>query len=120
MTDGGHADGRFDDLDAAEPYPGVVRRSFDSAKATVNRYEFTPGASFPIHRHAAEQITVIEEGEVEMTVAGSSRRLRAGDFSVVAGNVEHGITAGSDGARILAIVVPRRESADAYTVVERP
>ena len=118
MIDAGHTEGRFDDLDAAEPYPGVVRRSFDSAKATVYRYEFTPGASFPIHRHAAEQITVIEAGEVEMTVDGEARRLRAGDWSVVAGDVEHGITAGTDGARILAIVVPRRESADAYTVVE--
>lgn len=112
-------EGRFDDLAATEPYPGVQRRSFDSAKATVNRYTFEPGASFPIHRHPAEQITVIEQGDVEMTVDGDARKLVAGEWSVVAGDVEHGITAGGEGASILAIVVPRRESADAYTVVEQ-
>ena len=119
MTDAGGrvVEGRFADLEAGEPYPGVVRRTFDSAKATVNEYAFEPGASFPIHRHPAEQITLIQEGEVEMTVEGVPRQLRAGDWSVVAGEVEHGITAGPGGARILAVVVPRRESADAYTVV---
>jgi len=122
MTDGARAavEGRFADLATEEPYPGVVRRTFDSDKATVNQYAFAPGASFPIHRHEAEQITLIEQGEVDMTVAGSVRRLRAGDWSVVPGDVEHGITAGPDGARIVAMVVPRRETADAYTVVAAP
>lgn len=113
----GALEGRFADLEAHEPYPGVVRRSFDSDKATVNQYAFAPAARFPIHRHESEQITLIEEGEVDLTVDGVTRRLRAGDWSVVAGDVEHGITAGPDGARIVAVVVPRRERADAYTVV---
>ena len=108
--------GRFDEMPAEEVYAGVRRCSFDSEKATVTSYSFAPGARFPLHRHPQEQITLIETGEVEMTVGDQVQRLSAGDWSVVAGDLEHGIRAGSEGARILAIVIPRRDRIDGYTV----
>jgi quercetin dioxygenase-like cupin family protein len=110
--------GSFDALPAEEPYPGLRRRTFDSAGATVNEYSFEPRASFPLHRHPEEQITLVLDGQVEMTIAGRASGLSAGGWSVVEPEVEHGITAGPQGARILAIVVPRRQGAGAYTVVE--
>jgi hypothetical protein len=36
---------------------------------------------------------------------------------VVEPEVDHGVTAGPSGATVVAIIVPRRESADAFTVV---
>ena len=110
--------GNFDELAADEPYPGLQRRAFDSAGATVTEYRFEPAARFPVHRHAQEQITLIVEGEVEMAIDAETSHLRAGDWSVVGPQVPHGITAGPEGARVLAIVVPRRAGADAITVVE--
>jgi quercetin dioxygenase-like cupin family protein len=110
--------GSFESLDADEPYPGILRRSFDSAGATVTEYRFAPAATFPLHKHPQEQITLIAEGEIEITVGERVSRLRAGGWSVVAPDIEHGIIAGSEGARVLAIVVPRRPAADAYSVVE--
>jgi quercetin dioxygenase-like cupin family protein len=110
-------EGSFDDLPAEEPYDGVTRCSFDGDGATVTRYTFAPGGRFPVHRHAQEQITVIEEGEVELTVGERTVRLEAGGWSVVGPGVEHGIRAGEGGARLLAIVVPRRESSTDYAVV---
>lgn len=109
--------GSFDGLPADQPYPGVERRSFDSREATVTRYSFAPDASFPLHRHPQEQVTLIERGTVELSVGGSLRRLEEGDWSVVAPGVEHGIRAGARGARVLAIVVPRRTHSDAYDLV---
>jgi quercetin dioxygenase-like cupin family protein len=109
--------GNFDQLPADLVYEGVTRRSFSSEQATVTSYTFAAGATFPGHRHAQEQITLVQAGEVEMTIGDGVERLAAGDWSVVASDVEHGITAGPCGATVLAIVVPRRESADAYTVV---
>jgi quercetin dioxygenase-like cupin family protein len=104
--------GSFASLPADEPYPGVVRRSFSSRHATVANYVFSPGARFPLHSHSQEQITLVEEGEVTMTMEGESRRLVAGEWSVVAPHVEHGVRAGREGARIVAIVVPRRNDPD--------
>jgi quercetin dioxygenase-like cupin family protein len=111
-----HEHGRFADIAAEEVYPGVVRRSFSSATTTVTSYEFAPGATFPLHRHPAEQVTMIEQGEVRFTVAGVEERMGPGQWSVIAGGVEHGITAGEEGARFIAIVSPRRERADEYEV----
>jgi quercetin dioxygenase-like cupin family protein len=104
------AHGSLADLPVEEPYEGLARRTFDSEGATLNEYVFEPGTRFPIHRHPQEQITLIEEGEVELTVAGGTTRLCAGDRSVVGPDLEHGIRAGEQGARILAIVVPRRSA----------
>jgi quercetin dioxygenase-like cupin family protein len=110
--------GRFDDLSEDEPYPGVHRRAFDSERATVTAYHFEPGAEFPLHRHPQEQVTLVEQGVIVFTVGGEPNELHPGSWSVVGPNVEHGLRAGADGARILAVLVPRRESADGYEVLE--
>ena len=110
--------GRFDELPQDEPYLGLRRRAFDSDSATVTRYDFDPGARFPQHVHPQEQVTLITAGRVELNVAGERSTLESGSWSVIPGGVEHGITAGADGASIVAIIVPRRTDSGAYTVVE--
>jgi len=110
--------GSFDALPLDEPWPGVRRSAFDTASATVTRYEFEPGAVFPMHSHPQEQITVLQAGEAEFTVAGEVTVLRPGAWSVVPGGVEHGLKAGRSGARFLAIVVPRRERPDGWALTE--
>jgi quercetin dioxygenase-like cupin family protein len=109
-------DGSFDELPVDEPWPGVMRRAFDSEHATVTAYDFEPGARFPIHSHPQEQITLVQRGEVEFTVGGEVKRLAPGQWSVVPPGVEHGLRAGDAGASFLAVIVPRRESPNAYTV----
>lgn len=108
--------GTFAATPEEEPFPGVRRRSFDGAGATVTEYRFEPGATFPNHRHAQEQITIVTEGVVSMTIGGEATEIGPGGWSVVAPEVEHGITAGEEGARFTAIVVPRRGAADEYEV----
>ena len=112
-----HLRGSFADLEPEHPYPGLVKRTFDAESATVNSYEFEPGAQFPLHHHDQEQVTLVSEGEVEMTIGDEVSSLRSGDWSVVPGGVAHGITAGPEGAIILAIIVPRREGADSLEIV---
>ena len=108
--------GTFAELASDEPYPGVVRRTFDAVGATVTSYEFSPGASFPLHRHTHEQITLVDEGSVRMRIGEEEPELSTGGWSVVPGGIEHGVTAGPTGARMTAIIIPRRETA-AYKVV---
>lgn len=108
--------GHFGAMRAERPFAGVSKRSFDAAGATVTEYRFDPGAAFPLHRHAQEQVTIVEQGVLTMEIDGERHRLGPGDWSVVEGGVEHGIVAGADGARLLAIVVPRRGAADEYEV----
>lgn len=108
--------GNFAAATAEEPFPGVRRRSFDAEGATVTQYSFEPGATFPSHRHAQEQITTVVEGTLSMTIEGEASELGPGGWSVVGPEVDHGITAGPEGARFLAVVTPRRGAADEYEV----
>ena len=71
-----------------------------------------------MHQHPQEQITVLRRGEVELTAGGRVSRLGPGEWSVVAGGVEHGITAGGRGASFLAILVPRRGPDEAITLTD--
>jgi unsaturated pyranuronate lyase len=110
--------GSFDAQPAEEPFPGVARQAFSSERATVARYRFEPGASFPPHSHEQEQVTLVLKGTVEMALADERITLESGGFCVVPGGVEHGITAMDGGADILAVVVPPRERSDDYELAE--
>ena len=112
--------GSFADIEAETPYPGILRRTFDSERMTLSEYTFAPGATFPLHRHTQEQVTLIEAGEVRLTAGGSTETFGAGAWSVMPAGVEHGITAGPDGARIVAILSPRRRSSDEITLASTP
>lgn len=113
------ATGSFSSLAAEEPFPGVRRQSFSTEHATVSRYTFEPGAAFPLHRHPQEQITLVEDGSVEMAIDSERRLLAAGDWSVVGPEAEHGIVAGREGATVVAIVSPARRSVDEYELSGR-
>jgi quercetin dioxygenase-like cupin family protein len=110
--------GSFEAEPAEEAFPGVARQSFSSERATVTRYRFEPGASFPRHSHDQEQVTLVLEGAVEMALAEERITLESGGFCIVPGGTAHGITAGRAGADVLAVVVPPRERSDEYELVE--
>ena len=61
-------------------------------------------------------MTLVAEGDVALTLGDRTETLSAGAWSVVPGGTEHGITAGADGARIVAIISPRREAAGDITL----
>lgn len=109
--------GSYAELEVAEPFPGVLRRRFDASGATVSNYTFAPGASFPIHRHDQEQITLIDRGTALLHLPSGTLQLDGGQWSVIPGGVEHGITAGPGGATVTCVVVPRRPHSDAYEVL---
>jgi quercetin dioxygenase-like cupin family protein len=51
----------------------------------------------PPHHHVHEEIFLMREGEVEVTLNGNSTRLGPGSVAYVASNVEHGIRNAGDG-----------------------
>jgi quercetin dioxygenase-like cupin family protein len=110
--------GVLDALPADAPYPGITRRSLDAKGASVVWYAFEPGASFPLHRHPHEQITIVEDGSVSLRTGDETHELDAGAWVVTAGGVDHGITAGDSGARISIVLVPRRAAGERVEVVE--
>lgn len=102
--------GSFEQIPAEIPYSGIDRRVLTTSRATVQMYRFAPRATFPLHHHAQEQITLVIEGDIAFSADGERHELGAGDWSVVPGGVPHGVTAGPAGACFLAILVPPRKN----------
>lgn len=93
-----------------EPLPGVRRRVLSGERMTFTRYRFAPGARFPLHRHAQEQIVLVLEGAITFTSPAGAARLGAGDALVIAPDVPHEAAAGPDGAGLVSAVAPARRS----------
>jgi quercetin dioxygenase-like cupin family protein len=101
-----------------EPFPGVRRYAASGERATLLRYTFEPGASFPSHHHPQEQITLVETGELEFTLDGETRRVGAGDVVVVPPDTPHGARACFEvPASLIAVLSPRRDDISAVSVV---
>lgn len=63
-------------------------------------------APHPPHHHEHEELIVIREGILEVTIAGKSRRLGPGSVAFAASNEEHGVkNAGDSRARYFIIAL---------------
>ena len=45
-----------------QPFAGIERATCSTERTTLVRYRFEPGATFPLHSHPEEQLTVVLEG----------------------------------------------------------
>lgn len=77
------------DLEATRVRDGIVLRAISGNKTMITFFDFEPGAVIPAHKHPHEQITYVIEGEMEFTVEGEARVLRAGEGVVIYADQEH-------------------------------
>ena len=79
-----------------------VRKYFDRATATCERYEMhitqlnNPGPSHAPHQHAETEIVLVIDGEVGMTIDGNAFKGTAGDFFIAESGKMHGVSNASN------------------------
>lgn len=95
--------------DAYELAPGAVARALFGERGMLNLVELEPGAEVARHSHPHEQLGLILAGSMTMVVGDESHNCGPMDAFVMPGGVEHGGTAGPDGATVLDVFVPVRE-----------
>jgi quercetin dioxygenase-like cupin family protein len=95
-------------LPAIERKPGWRGRYFNSQSMTFAHYEFEAGSPIHEHAHPQEEVWAIIEGELEMTIAGVTKRLGPGFVGVVPPNTLHAVKAISRGKAIV-VDYPVRE-----------
>jgi quercetin dioxygenase-like cupin family protein len=64
----------------------------------------------PFHEHPNEQVGIVLEGEVTLTIGDKTRKLKKGDAYIAPPNVPHGLSAPSKSEiRMLEVFCPPRE-----------
>jgi quercetin dioxygenase-like cupin family protein len=83
----------FRSWNEVEPHPfapGVKLHAIGGEQVLLCRVSYEPGTTITRHAHeACEQVMVILDGEVTVTIEDESRRLVAGDVVVISRGVEH-------------------------------
>jgi quercetin dioxygenase-like cupin family protein len=80
----------FEGVQPMEFVPGVHLNAVGGDQVLLCRVTYEPGKQVPRHSHEhTEQVMLILEGEVTMTVEGETRTLRPGDTAVVNRGLEH-------------------------------
>lgn len=88
---------------------GLSTRVFTGEQAMISIVRIAPDRSGDLHSHPQEQWGFCFRGSGIRHQGGEDIAVEAGDFWLTPGNVEHGFTAGPDGAVIYDLFAPPRE-----------
>jgi quercetin dioxygenase-like cupin family protein len=95
-------------IQAKEVVPGFRGKFVHTDHVTMAFWEVDAGAGLPDHAHPHEQVTTVIEGKFELTVAGETRVVEAGEVALIPGQVRHSGRA-LTACRLLDAFYPCRE-----------
>jgi quercetin dioxygenase-like cupin family protein len=99
----------IDKLPSLEPVAGIRMNVMVGGAMMANWVRIEPGAAVPTHAHEHEQIGLVLEGEILMTIGDETRALVPGHAYTIPGNLPHSAVAGPQGCMVLDIFNPPRE-----------
>jgi quercetin dioxygenase-like cupin family protein len=91
------------------PAPGIQVQPVIGESLMTCWIAMEPGAVVVEHSHVNEQLGVVVEGSVTLTVEGEARELVVGDAYLVPSDLVHSGVAGADGVLLVETFVPIRE-----------
>lgn len=92
-----------------ELLPGVISRTFWGERMLMSLVDLAPGADIPAHSHPHEQVGIVMDGEMEMTIGEETRQLKSGDIYVIPGGVSHSVRLCAAPCRVFETFAPVRE-----------
>lgn len=98
----------MDDLASFEIADGLFFRPVFAQHVSLNFVTFPPNSGFPIHRHPEEQISIVREGEMVITVGDLEQTVKPGDVIVFPPNVPHAGRTFDRSCRLIDIFSPPR------------
>ncbi len=88
-------------LKVVERLPGWRGRYFHSQNMTFAHYEFTRGSAIHEHFHLQEEVYEVIDGELELTIDGTTQIAKPGFVAIVPANARHSVKALTDGRAII-------------------
>jgi quercetin dioxygenase-like cupin family protein len=98
----------MDDYPSYEVATGLFFRPVFAQNLSLNFVTFPPGSGFPSHVHPEEQVSIVREGTMEITIGDSKRMVRPGDVIVFPPDVPHAGETFDEGCRLIDIFSPPR------------
>ena len=81
--------GSWRDLEAQDAQNYLDQQVIATDRITVVRCVYREGSDFREHFHPQEQITIVEEGTLEFTIAGETIEVRQGQMITINPQVRH-------------------------------
>lgn len=95
-------------LPGFSPLEGITMNVLSGGRMMANWVRLEDGAVVPDHDHPHEQLGLVLEGEIDMTIDGDTRRLGPGSAYLVPGGVRHEGRGGPGGCLVLDVFSPPR------------
>ncbi len=96
------------DLDSYEIASGLYFRPFYAQNLSLNFVTFPPDSGFPSHVHPEEQVSIVQEGSMEITIGDRAFAVNPGDVIHFPPNVAHSGRTGDVSCRLIDIFSPPR------------
>ena len=98
----------LDTIEVRELRPGFFGKFIHGDKGTVTFWEIKKGSVLETHQHVHEQITYVQEGELEMIIGGKKYLFTAGMTHVITSDTPHSAIAKTD-VKVIDFFSPARE-----------
>jgi quercetin dioxygenase-like cupin family protein len=114
---------QWDRIEKEQLNPSLGRQVIHAGNLTVARIQLAKGAVVPEHRHANEQITMLQSGRLRFLVNGRETVVEAGQALVLDPDLPHRVEALEDSVAIDVFSPPREDwlsGNDAYLRAPAP
>ena len=98
----------MDDYPSYEIAEGLFFRPVYAQNISLNFVTFPPDSGFPSHTHPEEQVSIVREGHMEITIDDVSRMVRPGDVIILRPDVPHAGRTFDEACRLIDIFSPPR------------
>lgn len=98
----------MDDYPSHEIAEGLFFRPVFAENMSLNFVTFPPNSGFPSHGHPEEQISIVWEGRMELTIGDVTRMVGPGDVIVFPSDVPHAGRTLESHCRMIDIFSPAR------------
>jgi quercetin dioxygenase-like cupin family protein len=98
-----------DRIEGFSPVTGVVMQSVTGGKLMANWVTIQPDKVVPRHQHPHEQLGIMLEGELELTLGDETRLLGPGDAYTIPPHLPHSARTNEKGCVVLDIFTPPRD-----------
>lgn len=98
------------DLPEIELAPGLTSRPLVGSNLLGSFVRYEPNSVAPLHAHEEEQLFVVLEGELELTLGDEVRLVRAGHAALIPAWIPHGVRSLDGPAYQMDVFSPPRKA----------